>query len=261
MANSPSRGAWRCTRHRKSCSRSSSVGTPNECTRTPRGLRQPATCLIAPSLPALSRPCSTMSTLFTFAPHIWSCRSNSSSPSLAKRWRAASFDRLLGGSTGMRSSWTFAPRSVKTTLVFRRQLLPWKQRFIEAEAGEVADAHRVEDAVEMVDLVLHDTGMEVFDVALEFPPGLVETRIAQLLVARHDAAHARHGQAAFPALFEIVRQRRQHRVDEHGLRHRLDAGIARIGGDAEDHHAQRHADLRRGKPGAVQVRHGVAHIA
>ncbi len=29
---------------------------------------------------------------------------------------------------------------------------------------------------------------------------------------------------------------------------------------AEDHHAQADADLRRGEPGAVEVRHGVAHV-
>ena len=38
------------------------------------------------------------------------------------------------------------------------------------------------------------------------------------------------------------------------------SGIARVRRDAEDHHAQPHADLRRGEAGAVQVRHRVAHV-
>src|SRR5688500_8996467 len=163
MANSPSRGAWRCTRHRKSCSRSSAVGAPKETTLTPRGLRQPATCLIAPSLPALSLPCSTTSALLSLAPHIASWRANISSPSAANRRRAVALVMPFGGSGEIRSSRTFSPRSVKTILVFGRKLDAGEERVVEAEAREVADAHRVEHPVEVIDLVLHYASVEAFD--------------------------------------------------------------------------------------------------
>ena len=34
------------------------------------------------------------------------------------------------------------------------QRLAWKQRLVETEVAHVADAHRIEDAVQMIDLVL-----------------------------------------------------------------------------------------------------------
>src|SRR5512134_905731 len=184
MENSPCRGAWRCTRHRKSCCRSSDVGAPNETTCTPRGLRQPATCLMVPSFPAVSRPCSTTITLFTFAPHSASCSSNSSSPSAAKRARAFSLWMPFGGSVGILSSETRSPRlrnSVRAMrgLVFLRQRLSRKQRFVEAEAREVLDAHRVEHAVEVVHFVLHHAGVETFHLAPERLSVLVDPFVAQ----------------------------------------------------------------------------------
>src|SRR4051812_32027002 len=56
MAISPVAGARRWTRQRKSCARSSGVGTPKLVTVTPRAFRAPPTCLTAPSFPAASRP-------------------------------------------------------------------------------------------------------------------------------------------------------------------------------------------------------------
>ena len=88
----------------------------------------------------------------------------------------------------------------------------------------------------------------------------VEARVADARPARHHAAQAGHRQAAFPAVLELVGERRDHRIDELGVRHRLGVGIARVALDAEDHHAQRHADLRRGEPGAVLRLHRVAHV-
>ena len=55
-------------------------------------------------------------------------------------------------------------------------------------------------------------------------------------------------------------ERRQHRIDELGVRHRLGVRIARVVLDAEDHDLQRHADLRRGEPGAVRRGHRVAQV-
>src|SRR5690606_32572160 len=82
----------------------------------PRGLRQPATCLMVPSLPALSRPCSTTSTLLTFAPHRASCRLNSSPPSTANRFSAFSRVMPLGGSAEISSRRTLPPGASKKVL-------------------------------------------------------------------------------------------------------------------------------------------------
>ena len=135
---------------------------------------------MVPSFPAVSRPCSTTITLFTFAPHSASCSSNSSSPSAAKRSRAFSLWMPFGGSVGILSSETRSPRlrnSVRAMrgLVFLRERLAGKQRFVEAEAREVADAHGVEHPVEVVHLVLHYAGVEAFHLALEAPALLIET--------------------------------------------------------------------------------------
>src|SRR6185503_2034713 len=69
-------------------------------------------------------------------------------------------------------------------LVFLRQFLAREQRVVEAEAGEIADAHRIEHAVQMVDLVLHHAGVKVLHVALERVSVRVEPGIAQALEAR-----------------------------------------------------------------------------
>src|SRR6185436_3536704 len=180
---------------------------------------------MVPSLPAVSRPCSTTRTLFSLAPQSSSWSWNSSSPSDSNRLRAWALVTPFGGAVGISSR--------RTRLVFLRQLLPREQRFVEAEAGEIADAHRVEHAVEVVDFVLDHTGMEVLHLALERLAVLVEPGIAQALEARHPAAHAGHRQAALPAFLDLVGERLEHRVDQHRVRHFLDAGIARVGLHAE----------------------------
>src|SRR5687767_14791352 len=211
MANSPSRGAWRCTRQRKSCSRSSAVGTPNDTTLTPRGLRQPATCLMAPSLPALSRPCSTSTTLLIFAPQSASWSANNSAPSASKRFCACSLEMRLGGSVEISSSRTFSPRFVKTVFATRRRLvLRWQlcareELLDEAELRQVADAHGIEHAIEVIDLVLHHARVEPLHFALEALAALVAPGVAKPSVARHPAAHAGNREATLPALLPLVR--------------------------------------------------------
>src|SRR2546421_1822726 len=151
-------------------------------------------------------------------------------------------------------------RSFSRSSVFGRQPLSRKQRFVEAELAQIADAHRVEDAVKMVDLVLHHARVEAFHLALEAPTALIEAAVAKPLPAWHPAAHAGNGEAAFPALLDLAAHRLEARIDEHGVGHFLNPGIARVGAHAEDHHPLEDADLRRGEPGAGEVRHGVAHI-
>src|SRR5467141_130626 len=111
MANRPARGAGWCTRQRKSCSRSSCVGTPKLVTATPRGLSAPDMCFTAPSFPAASRPCSTSKTECVRAPHIQFCSSKSSSPIFSSRSRASCLVNFAGGSSEIRASLTFAGSS------------------------------------------------------------------------------------------------------------------------------------------------------
>jgi len=79
-------------------------------------------------------------------------------------------------------------------------------------------------------------------------------------VARHQAAHPRHREATFPAVLKFLIQWRDLRIKQHGPRHRLRIGIARIRRQAENHHPQADPDLRRRKSGAVQRLHGVLHV-
>src|ERR1700738_1266532 len=107
MANRPARGTGPWTRQRKSCSRSSCVGTPKLVTTTPRGLSAPDMCFTPPSSPAASRPCRISNTECVRAPHIQSCSSKSSWPSFSKRSRASCLVMFGGGSSEILSSLTF----------------------------------------------------------------------------------------------------------------------------------------------------------
>src|SRR5262245_25368703 len=66
----------------------------------------------------------------------------------------------------------------------------------EAEQRHVGHALGVEDAVEMVELVLHDAGVEARGLALDQRAVGCDATIAHALEARHHADHPRHRQAA-----------------------------------------------------------------
>src|SRR4051812_29751566 len=112
----------------------------------------------------------------------------------------------------------------------------------------------------MVALVLHDAGVETGYFAQDRTPARISAFIAQLRVARHDTAQAGNRKTALPALFHRWGEWRQDRIDKLRIGDGLGIGIAWIALDAEDDHAQRHADLRGGETGAALRRHGVAHI-
>ena len=80
-----------------------------------------------------------------------------------------------------------------------------KQHVGEPEVAQVADAHRIQDAVQVVAFVLDDARVEAVDVALDAAAGRIEALVAQPREARHDAAEARHRQAAFPAVLHARR--------------------------------------------------------
>ena len=83
------------------------------------------------------------------------------------------------------------------------------QRILESKAGHVLDPLRKQNAVQMVDFMLHDAGMEALHGALEELSLSVQAAVVQAPVARHHAAQTRHGQTAFPALFHFRAQAAQ----------------------------------------------------
>src|SRR5881394_3508059 len=74
-------------------------------------------------------------------------------------------------------------------------LLPGEELFDESEAAHVGHSLRVEDAIEMVALVLHDARVESLGETVDGVAFLVRAGIAKLRVARHDPAHARNREA------------------------------------------------------------------
>ena len=59
-------------------------------------------------------------------------------------------------------------------------------------------------------------------------PCWIEAGVADARVARHHAAQAGHRQAAFPALFLVVAERRDRRIDQHRLGHRRRVRVALV---------------------------------
>src|SRR2546422_8287007 len=205
---------------------------------------------------ATGRACSTRSP--APSPAITStCRRPGSTPWVIAR-KTCSWSRAKLSRTPRRCcSWS---RTCSRGLLFSRQLLPRKQRLVEAEAGEVADPHRVEDAVEVVAFVLHHPGVKTLHLAFKEVSFLVKPLVAQRAPARHPAAHPRHREATFPAFLHFGRELLEHRVDQHRIGHFFSVRVTRVGVNSENDDAQPDADLRRGEPGAIQVRHRVVHI-
>ena len=112
----------------------------------------------------------------------------------------------------------------------------------------------------MIALVLHDAGVKSGRLACDRPPLRIEALVAHAGEARHDTAQARNRQAPLPAVLQRRRERRDPRIDDFGVRHRLGVGIALVRLEAEDDDAKTDADLGRREPGAVLRGHRVAHV-
>ena len=109
-----------------------------------------------------------------------------------------------------------------------------KEHAGEAEAGEIADAHRKERTDEVIALVLDDARVEALGLALERPALDVDAAIADARETRHHATQARHREAPFPAFLDRVADRLDDRVEKHGLGDRRRLGVAIVAGEAED---------------------------
>jgi hypothetical protein len=140
------------------------------------------------------------------------------------------------------------------------QIFAWEQGIVEPELGQVTNAARVQDPVEMVHFVLHDPGMKVLNGPINGHPAGIEAGVAQMPITRHEPAHAGHRQASFPAFILLLPERRQGGVDQHRKGHRIRLRVARIELEAEDDDAQAYPDLRCSEAGPIEIAHGVPHI-
>ncbi len=102
--------------------------------------------------------------------------------------------------------------------------------------------------------------MEPFDAAVDRLSLRVQALVADAPMARYRAAQPRHRQAALPALFHLVVQRGDPRVQQDGRRHGRGVRIALAALETEDHQLQVDADLRRGQPYPADVMHGFEHV-
>ncbi len=130
-----------------------------------------------------------------------------------------------------------------------------------SEFGEISDTRRIEDAVEVVYLMLHNTRVEPSDRSIDFLAVFVKATISQVPIARHQTTHARHRETSLPVVFHLLwRDRLELGIDQHSFGYFLGVRIPGIAADAEDHDTLQDSDLRRCETGTVQCRHGVAHV-
>src|SRR6185503_16881974 len=116
---------------------------------------------------------------------------------------------------------------------------------LKTERRHVLDSLRIEDAVEVIALVLDDARVKAFDGTVDRSALLVEAAIAQSDIPRHETAHAGDAQAALPSLLTLGVEELDLRIDEHGQRYGLGVRIARVRRQLEHNDARRHADLVR----------------
>src|SRR5471030_1845305 len=76
-----------------------------------------------------------------------------------------------------------------------------EHHFGETELREIGDAHRVQDAEQVVDLVLHHARVEAVDVAADRLLELVDALVAQTGPARHAATQTGNRQTTLERLF------------------------------------------------------------
>src|SRR5205085_944219 len=125
------------------------------------------------------------------------------------------------------------------------------------ERAHVTDPVHVDDAVEVVRLVLDHAGEEVLGDELDGVALPVETLEAHRRVARHHAPHIGHREAALPAVLRLLRERRDRGVDHDGERDLRRLGAARVHGHLDHRDLPRHVHPVGGQPGTVVLVHGL----
>src|SRR6516164_11294148 len=74
------------------------------------------------------------------------------------------------------------------SLSVRHRRHPCGECILEPEVTHVTHPLREQDAVEMIDLVLHHAGMKAFHGALDGRAVLIEAAVVQATIARHETA-------------------------------------------------------------------------
>ena len=87
----------------------------------------------------------------------------------------------------------------------------------------------------MVAFVLDHPGVESGDLAADRTAERIESLVAQMRVAGHHAAEPRDRQAPLPVFVDRLGERRQHGIDELGVRDRLGVGVTFAVLDTENH--------------------------
>src|SRR3989449_3368749 len=129
-----------------------------------------------------------------------------------------------------------------------------------AEGPEVAHAVDVDDAVQMVGLVLDHAGEELLGVH-DLPVALAVVVLqAHRRVARHHPPHVGHRETPFPAVLHLVGERRHHRVDDDRQRDDGRLGIAWVALDLDDGDLGQLVHLVAGQAGPVVLVHGLDHV-
>src|SRR5882762_3952719 len=129
-----------------------------------------------------------------------------------------------------------------------------------AERAHVTDPVHVDDAVEVVRLVLDHAGEEVLGDELDGIALPVEALEPHRRVARHHTPHVGHREAALPAVLHLLREGRDDGVDDDGQRDLRSLGVALILGHLDHRDLPRHVHLVGGQPGAVVLVHGLDHV-
>src|SRR5438445_3852277 len=129
-----------------------------------------------------------------------------------------------------------------------------------SERGEITHAIEVDVAVQVIGLVLGDAREEVLgDDALKLALAVVILE-PDRRVSRHQPPHVGNGQAALPALFHLIRQRRDDGVDDHGERDLGGLGITRVGLDLDDGDLLERVNLVGRQSGSVVLAHRLDHV-
>jgi hypothetical protein len=130
-----------------------------------------------------------------------------------------------------------------------------------AECAGIRHPVHEQDAVEVVELVLEGAGGQAAAHLLVLDAVAVEVAHAHVHVPRHLAPQVRHRQAALVDLLDVVVERLDHRVHDHGQRDGRLVRVARVAlPHLHDRDPERLGHLVRREPGPVRPAHGLDHV-
>ena len=138
---------------------------------------------------------------------------------------------------------------------------------LENQFRQIGHPLRIEDAVQMIALVLHDPGMKALGDALDGSPFQTQAAISDMRRAFDPASQARDRKTSLPAALKRRLHDLDDGIDKNGQRRGVIESLAVAkpwirtrGWGLEDDDAQAFMHLRRGKPRPVGVDHGFDHV-